>query len=176
MTTKQLNLWKSGAVQITGRAEQVHEWRALPPLLLPQLSISVFFCVFALQCKIYIPLLLLLCMNRSGRSRVKTEQGISWHYPLLMPLLQLSFLCISFLLLLLLLLLLLCIRWQSRVPAGAHCPLQESLYNFLFCFYSFLWFLLLLCIRRSGRAEGQLEGIALFLRPSTTFFFTTTTG
>ena len=47
MTTKQLNLWKSEAVQITGRAEQVHEWRALPPLLLPQLSFSVF-CVFLL--------------------------------------------------------------------------------------------------------------------------------
>ena len=43
MTTKQLNLWKSGAVQITGRAEQVHEWRALPPLRLPQLSFSVCF-------------------------------------------------------------------------------------------------------------------------------------
>ena len=47
MTTKQLDLWKSEAVQIT---EQVHEWRALPPLLLPQLSFSVFLCFrFAMQ-------------------------------------------------------------------------------------------------------------------------------
>ena len=60
----------------------------------PNFHFLFFFCVFALQCKIYIPLLLLLlCIRRSGRSG------------------------------------------QSRVPAGGHCPLPASLYNFLFCFF-----------------------------------------